>query len=212
MSITVRRSGTIPTTLWDSAASRELGRLAADLIKERTALGRGDQDQAHKPYSTNPMKLYHRMTRRLSQGVRRPKPTGGVPFNWVRGPRKVDGTYDETKIGQEGGRFYAGGYAQYKKGARLGLVTQERSGGRMVGTEVDLMLSGQMLRQFGVIRHTRLSVVIGLKGQAREYGPFVDQARPWIGISPANAKEMDADMPRLIAGAQRRAGTSNGAR
>jgi hypothetical protein len=208
--MTIKITGSFPTAVWDAQASQQLGLIVANLIKERTSEGRGENDGAMKPYSTNPMKIYHRTTRRLSQGVTRPKmppPLGGTPFPWVKGPRKVDGTYDETKIGQEGGRFYAGGYAQYKRAARKGLTSKSGK----TGAEVDLTLSGQMLRQFGIIRHSRYSVTIGLKGQSREYGSFVDRARPWIAVSPENAREVELVLPGIVAGAQKRAGGGNGA-
>ena len=200
--MTIETSGSFPTSVWDAQASQQLGMLVANLIKERTAAGRGDADVAMKPYSTDPLKMYHR-----TNSARRLKPKGGTPFNWVKGPRKVDGTYDETKIGQEGGRFYTGGYAQYKKASRKGLTSKSGK----VGAEVDLTLSGQMLRQFGITRHGRYSVTIGLKGQSREYGSFVDRSRPWIAVSPENGREVELVLPGIVAGAQKRAGGGNGA-
>lgn len=211
MGMTIKTAGSFPVTVWDDRASQQLGLLASNLIKERTSLGRGEDDGAMAPYSVDPMKVYHRTTRRLSQGVSRPKmppPMGGVAFNWVRGPRMPGGGYDKSKIGQEGGRFYAGGYAQYKKSSRKGLTTASGKS----GAEVDLTLSGQMLREFGVIRHGRYSVTIGLKGQGRVYGPYTDLARPWIAISPENARELDIVLPGIVTGAQRRDGGGNGAR
>ena len=199
--MTIKITGSFPTAVWDAQASQQLGLLVANLIKERTASGRGDDDGAMKPYSTDPLKMYHR-----TNSARRLKPKGGVPFAWVRGPRKVDKTYDETKIGQEGGRFYAGGYAAYKKASRLGLTSKAGKS----GAEVDLTLSGLMLRQFGIIRHSRYSVTIGLKGQSREYGSFVDRARPWIAVSPENGREVELVLPGIVTGAQKRAGGGNG--
>jgi hypothetical protein len=72
--------------------------------------------------------------------------------------------------------FYAGGYAHYK-------AASTRSAG-----SVTLQLTGQMRREFRVLRFSKTAATIGLSGPAKVYGSFVNNSRPWIGLSPSNRK------------------------
>lgn len=189
--IRVTHTGRLPVRVWDAQAQADLALVArAALIDRVGRLGRDDKDQPFAGYSEAPVKVYYR-----TEAARRLKPKGGDEFDWVKGPRMPGGGYDASKIGQPGGRFYADGYRGFKRESRLGSV----------GTEVDLTLSGNMLRSIQVIRHNETVAVIGFTGDAREYGPHVDARRPFMALSPANEAEMVGEMPRLIAGAAARA-------
>ena len=188
MGVKVRTSGPpIPSPKWTVEDMRVFAEASAAAVKIRTFdNGRGVDDRPLKGYSEAPLKLYAR-----SSTGRALEPKGGVPFPWVRGPKQRNGTYDASRIGQEAGRFYAKGYREFKKSSRVGFIS---STGRS-GSEVDLILSGRMARGFRVLRVSRFSAAIGLTGAAREYGPHVDAARPFLDTSP----DVDAELSRTLA-------------
>jgi hypothetical protein len=63
---------------------------------------------------------------------------------------------------------------------------------------VDLTLSGQLMREFMVVRTSRYSAVIGMTGQSREYGPYTDARRPWVGLSPENLPKLDIEVGAAV--------------
>ncbi len=70
---------------------------------------------------------------------------------------------------------------------------------------VDLTLSGQMRRSFRVWV-SRTEAAISLTGQPLEYGPHTDRARPWIGLSPTDIRDInDHALPAIIRAAMERA-------
>lgn len=188
MGVKVRTSGPpIPSARWTVEDMRILAAATHAAVSERTfSRGRGVDDRPFRGYSEEPLKLYAR-----SSTGRALAPKGGTPFPWVRGPKRRTGGYDASRIGQEAGRFYPGGYRQYKKSSRVGFVSSTGRG----GVEVDLTLSGRMSRGFRVLRVSRFSAIIGLSGASRTYGAHVDADRPFLGTSP----EVDAEMSRTIA-------------
>lgn len=200
MGFKVTTTGALPTRPWDQQAMREFATAAHGQLIERTFnQGRGESGQKHAAYSTKAAKIYDR-----SQTGRRLKAKGGASFVWVRGPRNSSSKtgargYDRTKIGQHAGMFYSGGYAAYKHASRKGAT----------GIDVDLTLSGAMARSLRVKDVRRLSAVIALNGAAREYGPHVDKARPFMGFGPADQKDLQEALNLSTLGALER---SNGAR
>lgn len=188
MPVNVRTSGPpIPSARWTVEDMRTFAAAAHAAVSARTFNeGRGVDDRHFRDYSDRPLKLYAR-----SSTGRALAPKGGTPFPWVKGPKQRTGGYDASKIGQEAGKFYAGGYREFKKSSRVGRVS---STGR-TGVEVDLILSERMARGFRVLRVSRFSAAIGLTGAAREYGPHVDAARPFLGTSP----DVDAELSRTLA-------------
>jgi len=82
--------------------------------------------------------------------------------------------------------FYAGGYAHYK-------AASTRSVGR-----VTLELNGQMRREFRKLRWSKSAATIGLSGPAKVYGSFVNEARPWIGLSPSNRKFYRTKLQKML--------------
>lgn len=198
MGVRITRTGAMASSAWDAQAMEAAALLARSVVVLRTQEnGRGEDDQPLAKYSTDPLKLYYR-----SNTAKRLKPKGGTPFPWVRGPRLRGGGYDRSKIGDEGGQFFAGGYAGYKAASRKGVDAN--------GAVVDLTLSGQMMREFRVLRVSRMSAFIGWSGQARTYAPHTDARRPWIALSPSNIRELEAELPGIVEGAARR--STNGAR
>lgn len=213
MSLRVIHTGErTPEFVWTAEHMRRFAVLMRDHLVRRTFdQGVGMDGTPHAPYSTRPMRIYSRsQTSRALGGVSTPGPgaglRGGVEFRWVRGPVKPGGGYDSTRIGDVAGKLYVGGYAEYKKANRKGLVN---SAG-MVGTEVDLTLSGRLSRSIRVISSTRTQAVIGMTGDARSYGVHVDGARPFMGFSDADHIEGQAILAEMVSMGTRKAGGSRG--
>ena len=191
--MTVKKTGaTTPRFSWTGTHMRRFATaVVAQLVSRTFDRGIGESGTAHRRYSTSPLKVYSRSqtARRLGgvgaidggAGLK-----GGSPFAWVRGPRKPGGGYDRSRIGETAGKIYTGGYAAFKLANRKRLT----SSASRTGTEVDLVLSGQLLRSIGVLRATRLDAVIGMRGEAGTYGAHVDSARPFMGLSPADVSEL----------------------
>lgn len=79
------------------------------------------------------------------------------------------------------GTFYAGGYSEYKRKSQ-----KSRS------SKVNLTLSGQLQRSVRIVKLTKFEAKIDLVGPARVYGGFVDEKRPFMGISPKDSKVIQA--------------------
>lgn len=76
---------------------------------------------------------------------------------------------------------FDGGYAEYKKLSRKGGI---------VGHEVDLTLSGSMLRRLGVKSTTKDSVEVGVSHESATYAGAVDKERPFLSISERELDEL----------------------
>lgn len=158
--------------VWDRAASRQVGELARAVIGKRAFDdGLGSDDQPMKGYSTSP--YWHRNTGGVSGGRR----------------TRVKGKGGRSKFGK--GRFYAGGYREYKRAT---------SG----SSKVNLTETGRMRRSFRVKRATKSGVSVGLTGGAVIYGTFVNRLRPWSALSKRDRAIINAAIPRIAAGAARR--------
>lgn len=208
MSLRVIHSGErTPEFVWTSEHMRRFAVLMRDHLVRRTFdRGIGADGEPFKPYSTRPLKVYSRsQASRALGGVSTPGPgaglRGGVEFAWVKGPKKPGGGYDSSRIGDTAGKFYVGGYAEYKDSNRKGLVN---SAGR-VGTGVDLTLSGRLSRSVRVISSTRTQATIGITGEAQVYGARVDGDRQFMGFSEADHAEGQLILSELMVIAQRKA-------
>jgi hypothetical protein len=219
MSVTVTTVGRVPDAAWDQQAMDRYATLARSRIVLRVQEdGTGDDDRPLKPYSTTPITVAF-----ASTTGRRLKPKGGEPaygrgtgdgsnrgpsgrvvakhgWTFIFRPEGVTGDTGRKTRGPIIGRHYRGGYAQFKRESRRGVT----------GAVVDLTLSGQMLRQYRVIRVSRYSAEIGMTGQSRMYGPFTDAKRPWVGLSPGDVRALAPDLVACVEGAMARA--SRGAR
>ena len=139
--------------LWTKKDMLELGQSVVNEIVTRTFTnGRGVDGRPFAPYSTTPIYVSNKYARLAPKGGRKtPK-----------------------------GRFYEGGYRQYKNASRRG---RSRNA-------VDLFLTGQLSRALKVRRVTRGVAVVGLEGDAAVYGVFVNQSRRFIGLGPAERRRM----------------------
>ena len=70
--------------------------------------------------------------------------------------------------------YFEGGYREYKKKSRLGNIQT---------AEVDLTLSGILMNSIQVKESTASSYTIGLARQGEPYGYYVNQKRPFMGLT-----------------------------
>ena len=81
--------------------------------------------------------------------------------------------------------FYKKGYRQYKQESR-----QRSRSGEGSSAEVDLVLSGQLMNNLVVIEADRNSFKIGLTKQVKSYGYYVNEKRPFIGLTKDDIKNL----------------------
>ena len=175
---------TWPSFVWDLKAMRDVAEVLRTSLVQRTFFeGLDVNDNGLKAYSTKPVVIY-----RSSETARRLKPKGGTPWKGQRGPNK----------GRVVGRFYKGGYAQYKEESRKGLKP-----GKSI--EVDLILSGQLSRSIGVQAISKTGVTITPRGAAVAYAGATHLKRNWWGISPRNNADLVAALPEIIGACVNRA-------
>ena len=175
---------TWPSFVWDLKAMRDVAEVLRTSLVQRTFFeGLDVNDNGLKSYSTKPVVIY-----RSSETARRLKPKGGTPWKGQRGPNK----------GRVVGRFYKGGYAQYKEESRKGLKP-----GKSI--EVDLILSGQLSRSIGVQAISKTGVTITPRGAAVAYAGATHLKRNWWGISPRNNADLVAALPEIIGACVNRA-------
>lgn len=168
---------TWPSFVWDLTAMRDVAEVLRTSLVQRTFFeGLDVNDNGLKAYSTKPVVIYA-----ASETGRRLKPKGGTPWKGRRGPNK----------GRVVGRFYKGGYAEYKELSRKGLKP-----GKSV--EVDLILSGQLSRSIGVQAISKTGVTITPRGAAVTYAGATNDKRNWWGISPRNNADLVAALPQII--------------
>lgn len=168
---------TWPSFVWDLKAMRDVAEVLRTSLVQRTFFeGLDVNDNGLKAYSTKPVVIY-----RNSETARRLKPKGGTPWKGQRGPNK----------GRVVGRFYKGGYAEYKELSRKGLKP-----GKSI--EVDLILSGQLSRSIGVQAISKTGVTITPRGAAVAYAAATNDKRNWWGISQRNYVDLQAALPEII--------------
>lgn len=177
VSVRVRVSGPdlSEVTPWDEVAMRDVCEATASMV-----LVRAQRDRKLATGASMDSVPYSTKPTTIylkSETARRLAPKGGVPV--------------KNAAGVVIGRKYEGGYAQYK-----------RESARAEG--VTLTLSGQMFRSFTVKQVTAESGRVGLDGQPAEYGTYVDEARPWIGLSPDEVRAMDDIISEAVSAAMRR--------
>lgn len=171
-----------PSRLIDEAAMKDIAeQLRASITQRAFFEGLDVKDATFDDYSKTARVVYF-----ASETARRLKPRGGTPWKGRRGPRK----------GETVGRFYEGGYRQYKEESRKGL--------REASVEVDLILSGQLSRSLRVVRTTSTQARIEVRGSATAYAQGVNQKREWLGVSPRNVEDLNAVLPEIVAAAAAR--------
>ncbi len=196
MGVEIRTTGALPTRCWDVQASREVGLSVRTIVVNRTfRQGRGLSDAPHKPYSTRPMTVAMG-----NGGGTRLAPKGGKPAYGRGHPRRLltaKGNARKAQGWQITGRYYEGGYAEYKASSRKGRGADPNpSGAPKLPTSpggtaaVDLILTGRMERGFQLLDWSVDRVVVGIDpaSESASYAPHTHAARAWIGLSPADQK------------------------
>lgn len=158
--------------VWTAADSSAVGEVIVATIIERIYRGESANGEAFAPYSTRPLTVALG-----SETAMRLAPKGGQPV--------------KDKTGKVTGVRYPGGYAQYKHESR-------RRSARGVTAEVDLTLSGQLVRSLRVVTADESSAVVGLTGTPQVYGEGVDARRPFLGITAAEAKDLEDEVVALM--------------
>lgn len=195
-----RPAHTFPLKCWDVQAMTQLAKAAQAAIVERTFhRGVGADDQPLAAYSDNPRSISFK-----SDTGRRLKPKGGLPAYGRGHPRKLLGASGRAPRGSGWtvvGRHYPGGYAEYKRSSRRGIVNGIGAG----GAPVDLVLSGQLSRSLEIVAVSQARATIAIKGAALEYGPATDARRPWLAHSPRDVRDLEEGaLPAIIDAALRR--------
>ena len=89
--------------------------------------------------------------------------------------------------------YYAGGYAEYKR-----LSRRRVAGGANQTAEVDLTLSGALVNNIQPLQVSRSGYTIGLTPAVRGYGYYVNERRPYLGLSPNDVRVLtDAVAARI---------------
>lgn len=220
MGASIKTIGSLPRRVWDVEASREVALSMRAAVVDRASVdGLDVDDKPFRPYSTKPMAVLND-----SDTGRRMKPKGGIPvYSRGAGERAITGrsnpfrvaeeeAFSFDRVGRPGrtraesrgrviiGRRYPGGYAQFKRESRRGLTS---AGGR-TGVEVNLILSGQMMRSFKQKTVALYMIVLGLTGDPVVYGTYVNRNRNWIGLSPSDLKTLDVAAFEAVKGAMAR--------
>lgn len=158
--------------LWTEADSAAIGEASVGIMIARVYEGQGADGEPFAPYSTRPMTVSLG-----SETALRLAPKGGQPV--------------KDKTGKVTGIRYPGGYRQYKHESR-------RRGLRAGTAEVDLTLSGQLMRSLRVVMADETSAVVGVTGAPQEYAEAVDAKRPFLGLTAAEAQELEDEVVARI--------------
>lgn len=186
ITIDVTVYGTPPPKRWtDRTAMLNIGNVVRDMIIRRTLTGQDADGNAFADYSTDPTYI----SKGTGTGARL-APKGGRP---TRSGRSV---------------YYEGGYREFKQLSRK--AGQTPRGGAASGptSEVDLTLSGQLMRSIEVAQADEDSVVIQTGPGTVDYAAAVNERRKFMGLSPANLRVLDEvvmdEIDKAIARAARR--------
>lgn len=162
-----RSTGALPDAVIDRAGVIAFANDVRAVIVRRTLRGVSATGRPFKPYSTRPM------TVSLSSGV--------ALRLWPRGGEKSE-SGDSV--------HYEGGYAEYKRESRQYTGSEEGA-----TAEVDLTLSGQMLRGIHVAMATDKGAVLQTGDSSADYAWAVQDVRPFMGIAPSERELVE----RLLA-------------
>ena len=159
-----------PKRFTDRTAMLNIGNVVGDMIVTRTLAGQDADGNAFANYSTEPTYI--------SKGT---------------------GTGTGARLAPKGGRvsrtgrsvYYAGGYREFKQLSRK--PGQAPRGGATSGptSEVDLTLSGQLMRSIEVAQADEDSVVIQTGPGTVDYAAAVNERRRFMGLTPANLRTLD---------------------
>lgn len=167
----------VPTNLVDRRVLLSIASDVIALIRVRTMRGTDAEGRAFKAYSTK--RIY--ISREGRGTGARLAPKGGVVSRTGRTMR-FDGGYREFKL-------LSRGAGQLPRG---GAATGPTS-------EVDLTLSGEMLRGLHPEVLGTTSVVIQPTSRTAEQAAGVSETRPFIGIAPSDRRAIEASVSAAIA-------------
>jgi hypothetical protein len=182
--ITMQGAPPVPTTVVDRVAMLRIGSDGVAIIRARTQRGIDADGQTMPGYSTR--RIYV-STERKGTGARL-SPKGGTLSRTGRTMR------------------FDGGYAEFKRLSRQAGVLP--SGGAATGptAEVDLTLSGEMLRSLAPESATDNEVTIQTSPRTADQAAGVSELRPFVGFSDADRVALEASASAAIADYLRRMG------
>jgi hypothetical protein len=174
----------VPTQVTDRQAMAEIGNALVLIIRRRTLQGRGADGRPFEGYATR--RIYVNPNRGVGARL---KPKGGVV----------------TKGGRGKTMRFDGGYAEFKRLSRGAGATPRGGSASAPTAEVDLTLSGQLMRSIAPAQITDPAVVVQVGEGAAEYGEGVNERRPFMGLAPQEGPALEAVANAAVAGALRRA-------
>jgi len=151
----------IPSKLWTQQDSARLGLNTLASIKLRTSKGIDANGKGFKKYSKKAIYIGLK-----SDTAKRLKPKGG---------RKTAKSM-----------FFMGGYAEYKKKSRKrvkGPNVRKSGATRKQSSEVDLVLSGQLMQNFVLKSSSSTGFTLGLTKHVAHYGYAVNSTREFMGLT-----------------------------
>lgn len=111
-------------------------------------------------------------------------------------PRPVWVAMARARLKPKGGTLSRTGLSMRFKDYRTYKLLSRKGG--IASAEVDLTLSGELLRAIGVASKPTASLgVVTIRGQARSYGTHVNDRRPLMGHHAGEKADMDAEVADL---------------
>ena len=170
----------LPTVFTDAVAMAQIGNAVKILIVRRTQRGTDANGRAFLGYATNPIWI--------STGTGRPLAPKGGTLSRTGKTMRFDGGYKEYKERSRG------------PGQRPSVSTPAAS-----TSEVDLLLTGDLMRSIKVTETTAETVTVAAGvGMATEYADPVNDRREFMGIAPDDVPLLEAEATEAIRGAMRR--------
>lgn len=184
LSFTVEVDGPIDASaLTDRQSMLMIGNAMVAIIRSRTVAGADAKGRPFKGYATNP--IY-------------------IPIGRGTGLRLAPKGGEVSRTGRS--MRFKGGYQEYKRKSRRPGVTPRGGASSATTSEVDLTLSGQLMRSVHVAQATDDAVVVQTNdGTARYAGPVNDR-REFMGIAPSDYDDLEAAAADAIEDALRRKG------
>lgn len=184
LSFEVEASGPLlPERVTDREAMVQIGLGLRVIIVRRTQNGTDAQGRAFAPYSTR--RIY--IPRGKGTGQRL-TPKGGVVTASGKSVR------------------YDGGYAEYKRLSRGPGVMPKGGASGAPTSEVDLLLSEQLMRSIGVAQADADSVVVQTGPGTAAYAAGVNDRREFMGLAPSDYDVFEAVVEEAVTQALRRMG------
>lgn len=175
----------LPDRVTDREAMVQIGNSIVAIIVDRTLRGISATGKAFKGYSTK--RIWVPFSDRPGTG-RRLTPKGGVVSRTGLSMRFDDG------------------YAGYKRRSRQAGQVPVGGAASAPTAEVDLVLSGQLLRSIEVAQADDTSVVVQTGNGTLAYADKVNEERPFMGIAPSDMPDLEGEIAAAVQAALRRKG------